>query len=207
MLTVEQLALAADMELLLAQRWHKHLVYAMQEFGISSNLSVASFLAQIGHESAGFTKLEESFNYTPQALRSIFGRYISAEDSLILGRTAEHPADQKSIACRVYARRNGNVHVDDGWKYRGRGLIQITFLENYENCGGALGLNLLDRPQTLLQDREAARSAAWYWDQNGCEEIAGDILRVTKKINGGTHGLADRTVRFEKAKGALCCDA
>ena len=154
MLTVEQLALAADMELLLAQRWHKHLVYAMQEFGISSNLSVASFLAQIGHESAGFTKLEESFNYTPQALRSIFGRYISAEDSLILGRTAEHPADQKSIACRVYARRNGNINVDDGWKYRGRGLIQITFLENYENCGCVC--------------KEHACAEGYHWDQESC---------------------------------------
>lgn len=188
----------------LAGRWFVPLSAAMNEFGIIKPLAQAMFIAQVGHESAGFTVTVENLNYTPEALQSTFGttRFTDAV-AQSWGRTPAHPANQQKIANIAYGGRMGNTDAGDGWKYRGRGLIQITGHDNYKDCGTGLGTDLLLVPQLLEQDEYAARSAAWYWKSRNCGDVAGDIEKVTKLINGGQNGLADRKTRFEQAKVAL----
>ncbi len=198
-MTKDQFQQAAGISAVLADRWYPHIIAAMEEFNIITSPARAMFIAQVGHESAGFTCLQESFNYTVLGLCNTFGKRITADQAAILGRTANQSAQQEAIANLVYAGRGGNTSPDDGWKYRGRGLIQVTLLHNYRDCGKGLNLDLLNNPDLLLNDGNAARSAAWFWQANGCNEIADNLKSVTLKINGGCHGLADRQQRYEKA--------
>ena len=112
----------------------------------------------------------------------------------------------EKLANYVYAGRMGNTEPGDGWRYRGRGLIQITLKNNYRACGQALGLDLLNHPDLLLDPVNAARSAAWYWYQHGCNAPAdaANVVEVTRKINPALVGLNDRAMLFEKARRALC---
>ncbi|QKJ86678.1 putative chitinase [Paramixta manurensis] len=187
----------------LAARWCPSINVAMTFFNISHPLQQAQFIAQIGHESAGFTQLSENFNYTPTALMSTFGKRISDYQAQMLGRTSEHPARQVAIANLVYAGRMGNKSSNDGWKYRGRGLIQITGLNNYLACGEALHIDLVAEPEKLECDNYAALSAAWFFTHNGCLAYAENTKRVTRLINPALQGLADRLQRFNQAKAAL----
>lgn len=175
----------------------------MNEFGIESADDQAMFIAQVGHESGGFTRIVENLNYSADGLKATFGKYFTTETAQKYGRTADHPAYQKGIANIVYANRMGNIEQNDGWNYRGRGLIQITGHDNYRDCGAGLGADLLLVPQLLEQDEYAARSAAWFFASKGCLKHSGDITAVTKIINGGTNGLDDRKARYEKAKSVL----
>lgn len=195
-----QLQQAAGISADLAARWYQPLTAAMKEFGIESKDDQAMFIAQVGHESGGFSRIVENLNYSADGLLATFGKYFTADTAQQYGRTADHPADQKSIANIVYANRMGNVEQNDGWNYRGRGLIQITGHDNYRDCGTGLGTDLLLVPQLLEQDEYAARSAAWFFASKGCLKRSGDITAVTKIINGGTNGLDDRKARYEKAK-------
>ena len=97
----------------------------------------------------------------------------------------------------------GNTSQGDGWKYRGRGLLQITGRNNYTACSKALKLDLVSSPELLLQEQQAARSAAWYFALRGCLLYSGDVVRVTQIINGGQNGLSDRQARFVRAQAAL----
>lgn len=187
----------------LAARWYPHITAAMSEFGITAPLDQAMFIAQVGHESGGFTRIVENLNYSADGLKATFGKYFPGDTAQLYGRTADHPANQKAIANIVYAHRMGNIEENDGWNYRGRGLIQITGRDNYHKCGDALGIDLLLVPQLLEQDEYAARSAAWFFAPKGCLKRSGDIKAVTKIINGGTKGLDDRKARYEKAKSVL----
>lgn len=187
----------------LAARWYQPITDAMKEFGIISNQDQAMFIAQVGHESGGFSSLVESFNYTPAALLTTFGRRITNYQASMLGRANGKPANQKAIANLVYSNRLGNKSADDGWKYRGRGLIQITGLDNYRRCGNGLKLDLIGSPELLEIDLNAARSAAWFYATSGCLNYPGDIVRVTQIINGGQNGIDDRRSRYAKAKTAL----
>jgi len=200
---------AAGISAGLAARWFPHIDAAMKEFGIMAALDQAMFIAQMGHESGGFTRLVESLNYTAENLVPNFGMHrITPQQAAALGRTATQPANQKAIANLVYGgewgKKNlGNQVSGDGWKYRGRGLKQITGLSNYRSCGHALKLDLVTQPELLEQDEYAARSAAWFYASRGCLLHSGDVERVTLLINGGRNGLDKRRVLFNLAKSVL----
>lgn len=200
---------AADISAGLAARWFPHIDSAMKEFGITAPLDQSMFIAQMGHESGGYTTLVESLNYAADRLVPTFGSHrITTQQAAALGRTAIQPANQKAIANLVYGgewgKKNlGNQTAGDGWKYRGRGLKQITGLSNYRNCGHALKLDLVTQPELLERDEYAARSAAWFYVSRGCLLHSGDVERVTLLINGGRNGLDDRRRRFNLAKSVL----
>ena len=198
----QQFQKAADISAGLAACWFQAIDAATREFGITAPADLAMFIAQIGHESGGFTAVVENLNYTPAALVATFGKRITQQQADALGRTTQHAARQDAIANLVYSNRLGNKSAGDGWKYRGRGLIQITGLDNYRTCGAALKLDLVSGPEQLEQDLQAARSAAWFYTSKGCMAYA-DINRVTRIINGGLNGLDDRKARYNKARAAL----
>ncbi|EHM4932084.1 glycoside hydrolase family 19 protein [Salmonella enterica] len=200
----QQFQQAAGISAGLTARWYPHITAAMSEFGITAPLDQAMFIAQTGHESAGFTVLRESFNYSVEALKKTFGKRLTPYQCGMLGRIdGRQVAHQPQIANLVYGDRMGNKDAGDGWKYRGRGLIQITGLENYTRCGVALKLDLVANPGQLELERHAARSAAWFFVTKGCLKYSGDLVRVTQIINGGQNGIGDRRERFEKAKSVL----
>ncbi|KAF6685016.1 glycoside hydrolase family 19 protein [Pantoea sp. EKM20T] len=192
----------------LRDAWYPHIAASLSAFQISTPLRQAHFLAQTGHESAGFLKVEEGLNYSENALTAMFGKRITAEQARAYGRNAMHPANQKMIASVIYANRNGNgdVNSGDGYRYRGRGLIQITGKANYEALVKQLGADVVANPDLLLCYRFAAMSAAAWWKNHGLNELADsdDVTRITRVINGGTNGLDDRKSRLSKSKGILC---
>ncbi|MCF2859231.1 glycoside hydrolase family 19 protein [Pseudoalteromonas sp. SMS1] len=172
----------------------------LPQFEINTPLRVAHFLAQIAHESGYFRCSSENLNYSQKALRAVFGKYFPDDAS------AEAYARQpEKIANRVYADRmgNGDEASGDGWKYRGRGLIQLTGKDNYVRCGKALGLDLISDPEVVSADAKVAiQSACHYWqscDLNGWAD-KDELVTITKRINGGTHGLDDRAALLNRAK-------
>ncbi|QUT13473.1 glycoside hydrolase family 19 protein [Rahnella inusitata] len=207
-MTKDQFTKAASLSADLAARWYPHVVSTMAEFDISTPARQAAFIAQVGHESGGFKKLWESFDYSVEGLK-IFGKRLTDSQRQQLGRQAGEPyvpmERQKAIANLVYAGRFGNKAAGDGYKFHGRGLKQITFLDNYLACGRALGLDLIGSPDLLHQPEYAARSAGWFWKANNCNSFAdsGDFVGLTKRINGGVNGLADRQARLAIAQKAL----
>ncbi|MGC6386556.1 glycoside hydrolase family 19 protein [Ewingella sp. S1.OA.A_B6] len=208
-MTKDQFQRAASLSADLAARWYPHVVAAMVESDICTTVRQAAFIAQVGTESGGFKTLSESFNYSIAGL-SIFGNRLTASQREQLGRrNGEGPLPierQRAIANLAYGGRYGNKAAGDGYKFRGRGLKQITFLDNYLACGRALGIDLITDPDLLLKDEYAARSAGWFWKANNCNSFAdsGDFTGLTKQINGGDNGLADRRARLVVAKKALC---
>ncbi|ELY5855437.1 glycoside hydrolase family 19 protein [Cronobacter dublinensis] len=207
-MTKDQFMRAAGISSSLAEKWYPHIVEAMNTYGIDTPKRQAHFIGQIGTESGGFQSVQESLNYSVAGL-AIFGSRLTAAQREQLGRKpgekALSPERQAAIANIVYGGRYGNNLNGDGWKYRGRGLKQITFKANYEECGKALGLNLVDSPDLLLQDKYAALSAGWFWKANGCNQFAdaGDVNGLTRRINGGLNGLQDRIDRTKRAEGVL----
>nr|UVY28178.1 MAG: chitinase class I [Bacteriophage sp.] len=197
----------------MAQRWFEPFSKATAEFQINTPARLAAFIAQTGHESAGFSRLSENLYYSDaervaRIFRSDFdlnkNRIIEPSEIEFARRYTRNP---EKMANYVYANQggNGNEASGDGWRFRGRGLIQITLRNNYLLCGKALGLDLIANPDLLLEYLNAARSAAWYWKANGCNELAdkGDFLAVTRRINPPAEGQADRVARLNVAKAAL----
>ena len=174
---------------------------AMQEFRITTPLRQVAFIAQTAHESIGYSAFVENLNYSAQALLATWPSHFTAAEAASYARKPER------IANRAYADRggNGNEASGDGWKYRGRGIIQITFRDNYRACGTGLGADLVSHPELLEQPSYAFRSGAWFWNSRNLNPLAdlGDFVRITRVINGGLNGLADRQRYYALAKAAL----
>jgi putative chitinase len=195
-MNAEQLAHALHMNPAKAEEWVDAINTTFETFGIETPEQQASFLGQCGHESAGFTALVENLNYKAESLCKVWPkRFPSLEAAQPYHRNPE------AIANHVYAGRmgNGDEESGDGWAYRGRGLIQLTGRDNYRACGEALGVDLESNPEYVETPMYAALSAGWFWNKNHLNNIASDITAVTKKINGGTHGLEDRVARTQRA--------
>lgn len=180
------------------------------KYGINTPLRIAHFLAQLAHESADFTRMVENLNYTPQGLMSTnpFNKKLTKEQANKYGRTAQHPANQKMIANIAYANKNGNGNVasGDGWKYRGRGFIQLTGRSNYQAYKKYSGHDVINNPDLLLQTDIAIDCAAWFWiygtTSGNLNKYADSnlITRITEAINGLTNGLSDRIKKFKYFK-------
>lgn len=208
LMTDRQLCAAAMCPLARAVRWGSVLRVSMARFEIDTPRRAAYFIGQVGHESLGLLRIEESLNYSAPRLQEVFGGYFTAEEGVQFARQPER------IANRVYAHRNGNGSETsgDGWHYRGRGLIQCTGRSNYARMSVLLGLPLLACPQLLLEIEHAASSAAAYWRDNGLNALAdaGDVLAISRKINLGSarargtpNGLQNRIDRTRRALAAL----
>ena len=185
----------------------EHLNRAMARYKIDSKVRAAAFLAQIGHESAGLTALSENLNYSAQGLANTWPSRYKGSDGKPNALAINLARKPEQIANHTYANRmgNGDPESGDGWKYRGRGYIQTTGRSNYAKLTAAVGTNFLAVPDLLLQHEYAALAAAFYWSDNNLNDLA-DIGRfdlITRKINGGTHGAADRDRRWEQAKQVL----
>jgi putative chitinase len=206
-MTPQQLAQCTGCSLPDAIRWLPAITPALQRWEISTPARQAAFLAQIGVESAHLTTLQESFNYSADALQAMWPDRFDADLAQQVGRTLDHPADQQRIANIAYAGRfgNGDVASGDGWRFSGKGLPQLTFHDNYEAAGYALGLDLVHHPELLLIPVNAASCAGWYWWSRDCNQLAdsGDFVRITVRINGGTTDLAARQALWAQGKEAL----
>ncbi len=168
---------------------------AMARFKINSPVRMAAFIAQVGHESGQLTRMVENLNYSADRLQAVWPNRF---DAVLAAQVARKPEQIANIA---YGGRMGNTLPGDGWKYRGRGLIQITGRANYAACGEALGLDLINNPQLLEQPQYAAMSAAWFWSTRGLNTLAdqGEFMKITRRINGGLNGLADRQALYDNA--------
>ena len=203
-LTPERLADAMRIEIAAAGLWVTHVNSALSLCGCSTAEHVAMWIAQVGHESAGLTRLVESLNYTPDALMATWPTRYTRATAQAHGRTESKPADQKAIAMHVYGDRLGNrQNTLDGWTYRGRGPIQVTGRANYLECGQAIGVDLESEPSLLELRSTGAASTAWYWRKHKLTGFGGDVLSVTRRINGGTNGIDDRQRRYQRALSVL----
>jgi len=173
----------------------------LQNKGINTPLRLSHFMAQIEHESH-LKPISENLNYSADRLRVVFPKYfISKEDA---NRYDRQP---QKIANRVYANRmgNGSESSGEGYKYRGRGFIQLTGKSNYKELSNDTGTDYLSDPDKLLSEADAMISALWFWNKNGLNSLADkdDIVGITKRINGGTNGLEDRKQLLNKYKSEL----
>lgn len=167
-------------------------------YEINTPQRTAAFVAQLAHESGGFNFIKENLNYSAKGLRGVFPKYFP--NDAIAAEYARKPA---MIAARVYANRmgNGDEASGDGWKFCGRGLIQLTGKNNYTAFANALGITVDEVVDYLETPEGAVASAGWFWDNNGLNKFAdsGDFVTLTKRINGGTIGLEDRKHHYELA--------
>lgn len=187
----------------------RHIRAAMLRYNINTPLRRAHFLAQIDHESNGFRTSRENLNYAVDALLKMFPRRIDPADARRFGRMPGQPANQEAIANAIYggewgAKNLGNTEEGDGWKFIGRGLIQITGRANYSQCSREMlgSGQLLGAPQLLESADLAALSAGWFWHSRGLNALADqdDIEGVTRVINGGKNGLEHRKELLAKYK-------
>ena len=178
--------------------WYEALSSVLPEYEIDSPQRVAAFIAQCTHESGGFKRLKENLNYKAESLVRVFPKYFP---SLDLAKQYAH--DQQKIANRVYGSRmgNGDESSGDGFRYCGRGLIQLTGRNNYTKFAESIGMTVEEVPSLLETFEGAVKSACWFWKTNNLNQYAdaGDILTMTKRINGGTIGLEDRVKHYNHA--------
>lgn len=214
MITISQLQAAKIKN---PEKWLEAVEATCQEFEINTPERIASFLAQTSHESGGYTMLSENLNYKAATLAACWPNRFAElgpdnkpkkdeKGKLIPTAVANSIAGKPElIANLVYSSRMGNGPAEsgEGWKYRGRGLKQLTGKDNYTRCGNALGVDLVSNPDLLLEPLYAARSAGWFWKANNLSAFAdaGDIKGMTKKINGGFIGLEQRQALYDACIG------
>lgn len=182
------------------ERWVRAMNNIFPKYGITTSNRIAAFIAQCGHESGGWRRFSENLNYSAKALNAVFGKYFkrAGRDANLYARRPE------KIANIVYANRmgNGDTNSGDGWRYRGRGPIQLTGKNNYVALSNDMGINVVDNPDIVSTNHTIALlSAIWFWNKNHLNKYAdnGDIRRMTKRINGGYIGLSDRIEHYKAA--------
>ena len=187
--------------------WYEALCDILPKYGVTTERRVAHFLSQCAHESGNFKRLEENLNYSAKALRAVFGRYF--------GDAPKRDADEyhrqpEMIANYVYMDefrkyKMGNVNEGDGWLFRGRGLKQLTGRDNYTRFGDSIGISAEEAAEYVATPKGAVESACWFWDANNLNDIADtdNVVKMTKKINGGKIGLEDRQQRYTNAMEVL----
>jgi putative chitinase len=187
--------------------WYEALVAIMPKYEITTKRRVAHFLSQCAHESNNFRSLQENLNYSEKALNAVFGRYFGAAPKR---NAAEYARNPEKIANYVYQDefrkyKMGNVNEGDGWLFRGRGLKQLTGRENYTRFGASINISAEEAAVYVATPKGAVESACWFWNANKLNTIADtdDVVKMTKKINGGNIGLADRQTRYSKAMTVL----
>jgi putative chitinase len=182
-------------------QWHGALAQLFPDYEINTPQRMAGFIAQCAHESANFMVLQENLNYRWQTLRKLFPKYFPTD--ALAQEYASRPNRQEAIANRIYANRMGNGPEEsgDGFRYRGRGLIQLTGRQNYTWFAASLEISPEEATEYLGTFEGAAQSACWFWETNNLNQWAdkGDIVTLTKRINGGTIGLDDRIKHYEHA--------
>jgi putative chitinase len=179
-------------------KWEEPLQATFDKYEINTPKRQAAFIGQCAHESGNFKTLEENLNYKPEALMRVWpSRFPDLPTAM------KYAHDPIKIANKVYGGRMGNgvEETGDGWKYHGRGLIQLTGKENYANCGSGIGVDLISTPNLLTLPEQACLSAGWFWNKKGLNSLAdsGDFETMTKRINGGLIGLDDRKAKIAKA--------
>jgi putative chitinase len=178
--------------------WYHALQQLLPDYEIDTAERMAAFLAQCAHESGGFTAIKENLNYRAVTLRKVFPKYFPTDE--LAEQYAQKP---EAIANRVYANRmgNGSEASGDGYRYCGRGLIQVTGRDNYTWFADSLEITPEDASEYMETFEGAAQSACWFWETNNLNQWAdrGDIVTLTKRINGGTIGLEDRKKHYEHA--------
>jgi len=196
MLESQLLALGID------GKWLEPLKETFEKYGINTEKRQAAFIGQCMHESGGFKLLEENLNYSAKALMNTWPSRFPTEE--MANQYARNP---EKIANKVYGGRMGNADESsgEGWKYRGRGIKQLTGKENYQRCSEALGVDLVENPDLLLEPKYATLSAGWFWNKHNLNDLAdkSDIETMTKRINGGLLGLDARKVAIAKAESIL----
>jgi putative chitinase len=182
-------------------QWHNALAQLLPDYGINTPQRIAAFIAQCAHESGNFVFLKENLNYKAATLRKLFTKYFPTDE--LANEYASKPNKQEAIANRIYANRmgNGDEASGDGFRYCGRGLIQLTGKENYSWFAASIEIPVEQASEYLQTFEGAAQSACWFWETNNLNQWAdkGDILTLTKRINGGTIGLEDRIKHYEHA--------
>jgi putative chitinase len=209
-ITEEQLAAMLPTNREIAE-WCKELNKAFPKHEINNARRIAGFISQCAHESRDFTAMEENLNYSKEALERVFPRYFGAGKR----NAAEYARNPEKIANYVYMDVNrsaagalGNVQPGDGWRFRGRGLKQLTGRNNYARFAQAYGMTAEQASDWIETKEGALASALWFWTTNKLNPIAdtGEVAVLTKRINGGDIGLADRQSRYNVAMQALTGD-
>ena len=181
-------------------KWLDPLNVACAKYDISTPVRQAFFIGQCAHESNNFKTLEENLHYSANGLMRTWPSRFPSLD--VAEKFAENP---ERIANKVYAGRLGNTEDGDGWAFHGRGLLQLTGRDSYTRCGSALGVDLVNHPELLLDPKYAALSAGWFWNRAGLNALADvkDCETMTKRINGGLIGIIDRKSKIAQAIAVL----
>jgi putative chitinase len=207
MLTEQQLATMIPGNKKVSE-WHAALLEIMPKYDINSKRRIAHFISQCAHESNNFRSLQENLNYSEKALNAVFGRYFGSAPHK--RDASEYARNPEKIANYVYMDefrkyKMGNVKEGDGWLFRGRGLKQLTGRENYTRFGRSINITAEEAAIYVATEKGAIESACWFWNANNLNDIADtdNVTRMTKKINGGNIGLADRQKRYKNAMQVL----
>ena len=183
-------------ELGINDKWEIPLNQVFVKYDLDTSKRQAAFIGQCAVESANFTRLQENLNYSAQRLTQV---WPSRFPNINMAEAYAH--NPEKLADFVYAGRMGNLQDGDGWKFHGRGLIQLTGRENYANCGSGVGVDLIDNPDLLLTPKYATLSAGWFWNRKQLNLLADtqEYGVMTRRINGGLTGLDERIAKITKA--------